>query len=133
MKLYADIFNALNTKTFSSYGFEDGFDYIYYMQSLHLPDNIASELGYNYFSGNDRPGDVRKNGTDFVPMEWVSDVTYVNNPSERPIYYDQATDSYKQWTQEAGWNSVSQSFYDQVIRDKPVSYTHLTLPTKRIV
>ena len=45
---------------------------------------------------------TRKNGTDFVPMEWVSDVTYVNNPSERPIYYDQATDSYKQWTQEAG-------------------------------
>ena len=118
VKLYADIFNALNTKTFSGYGFEDGFDYNYYMQSLHLPDNIASELGYNYFSGNDRPGDVRKNGTDFVPMEWVSDVTYVNNPSERPIYYDQATDSYKQWTQEAGWNSVSQSFYDQVIRDK---------------
>ena len=118
VKLYADIFNALNTKTFSGYGFEDGFDYNYYMQSLHLPDNIASELGYNYFSGNDKPGDVRKDGTDFVPMEWVSDVTYVNNPSERPIYYDQATDSYKQWTQEAGWNSVSQSFYDQVIRDK---------------
>ena len=118
LKLYADIFNALNTKTFSGYGFEDGFDYNYYMQSLHLPDDIAGELGYNYFSGNDKPGDVRKEGADFVPMEWVSDVAYVDNPSERPIYFDHATNSYQQWTQEAGWNAVNQSFYDQVIRDK---------------
>ena len=88
------------------------------MQSLHLPDDIAGELGYNYFSGNDKPGDVRKEGADFVPMEWVSDVAYVDNPSERPIYFDHATNSYQQWTQEAGWNAVNQSFYDQVIRDK---------------
>ena len=79
LKLYADIFNVLNTKTFSGYGFEDGFDYNYYMQSLHLLEKISSELGYNYFAGKDRPGDVRKEGTEFVPMEWVSDVMFVDN------------------------------------------------------
>tara|TARA_B100000073_G_scaffold69642_1_gene51485 strand:- start:7128 stop:10280 length:3153 start_codon:yes stop_codon:yes gene_type:complete len=118
LKLYADIFNVLNTKTFSGYGFEDGFDYNYYMQSLHLPEKISSELGYNYFVGDDRPGDVRKEGTEFIPMEWVSDVMFIDNPSERPIYYDNASDSFKQWTEEGGWTSVNQSFYDQVIRNK---------------
>ena len=118
VKLYADILNVLNTKIFSGYGFEDGFDYNYYMQSLHMPENISSELGYNYFSGNDRPGDVRKEGKDFIPMEWVSDITFLDNPSERPIYYDNATESYQQWTESGGWELVNQSFYDQVIRDK---------------
>ena len=118
LKLYADIFNVLNTKTFSGYGFEDGFDYNYYMQSLHLPEKISSELGYNYFAGKDRPGDVRKEGTEFVPMEWVSDVMFIDDPSDRPIYYDNATESFKQWTEENGWMSVNQSFYDEVIRNK---------------
>ena len=118
VKLYADILNVLNTKTFSGYGFEDGFDYNYYMQSLHMPESISSELGYNYFSGKDKPGDVRKEGTEFVPIEWVSDISFLDNPSERPIYYDSVTDSYQQWSASNGWGSVDQSFYDQVIRDK---------------
>ena len=118
VKLYADVLNVLNTKTFSGYGFEDGFDYNYYMQSLHMPENISSELGYNYFSGKDKPGDVRKEDTEFIPMEWVSDVTFLDNPSERPIYYDNATESYQQWTESGGWELVNQSFYDQVISNK---------------
>ena len=88
------------------------------MQSLHMPESISSELGYNYFSGKDKPGDVRKEGTEFVPIEWVSDISFLDNPSERPIYYDSATDSYQQWSASNGWGSVDQSFYDQVIRDK---------------
>ena len=108
----------MNTKTFSGYGFEDGFDYNYYMQSLHLPDDVAGELGYNYFSGDDKPGDVRKEGAEFIPMEWVSDITYVSNPSERPIYFDSGTDRFVQWTESGGWQNVSQSFYDDVINNK---------------
>ena len=118
VKLYADVLNVLNTKIFSGYGFEDGFDYNFYMQSLHMPENISSELGYNYFSGKDKPGDVRKEDTEFIPMEWVSDVTFLDNPSERPIYYDNATESYQQWTESGGWELVNQSFYDQVISNK---------------
>ena len=51
-------------------------------------------------------------------MEWVSDVTFLDNPSERPIYYDNATESYQQWTESGGWELVNQSFYDKVIGDK---------------
>ena len=108
----------LNSKLFSGFGFEDGFDYNYYMQSLHLPENIAQELGYNYFSGDDKPGDVRSDGTDFVPMEWVSDVSFISEPSERPIYYDNRTEQYLQWSEVGGWSEVDQAFYDKVIDNK---------------
>ena len=118
VKVFADVYNALNTKNFSGYGFEDGFDYNYYMQSLHMPEEIAGELGYNYFDGNDKPGDVRKEGTEFVPLEWTSDVTFVYNPSERPIYYDNTTDQFLQWTATDGWQNVNQAYYDEVIKNK---------------
>jgi len=118
VKVFADIYNALNTKNFSGYGFEDGFDYNYYMQSLHMPKEISGELGYNYFDGNDKPGDVRKYGTEFVPMEWISDVTFISNPSERPIYYDNTTEQFLQWTVSDGWQNVNQSYYDEVVKNK---------------
>ena len=37
---------------------------------------------------------------------------------KKTIYYDNATESYQQWTESGGWELVNQSFYDQVIRDK---------------
>ena len=61
------------------------------------------------FSGNDKPGDVRKEGTDFVPFEWVSNVNFVENPNSRPIYYDKATERYMQWDEQTGWNLVDQN------------------------
>ena len=57
--IFADIDNALNTKTFSSYGFYDSKDYIAYMKSLHLPAEIGDKLTYGNIPGNDRPGDYR--------------------------------------------------------------------------
>jgi len=124
IKFYADIYNVFNLKTFASgypyggsrYGFTDSFDWNDYMQSLHLPAKIGDKLGYHNFAGSDQPGDYRKSGVEFVPMEWASDVTNLNNPSERPIYYDAATDSYQQWDSETGWHLVDPDFYDQVIR-----------------
>ena len=62
------------------------------LQSLHMSEDYVGELGYNYFEGNDKPGDFRKKGTEFVPMEWVSDVNFLSDPSERPIYYDNSTE-----------------------------------------
>ena len=118
IKVYADIYNALNTKIFSGYGFEDGFDYNYYMQSLHMSDDYAGELGYNYFEGSDKPGDFRKEGTEFVPMEWVSDINSLSNPSERPIYYDYSSERYLQWTSAGGWQNVNQSYFEKVLKNK---------------
>ena len=118
VKFYADIYNALNSKFFSGFGFEDGFDYNYYMQSLHLPEKIAKELGYNYFPGDDKPGDFRKSGTDFVPMEWISDINFLTNPNERPIYYDNRTGDFYQWTASSGWENVDKSYYESVLKNK---------------
>jgi len=118
IKFFADIYNVFNVKTFSGYGFTDGYDWNYYMQSLHLPESVAGELGYKYFEGEDKPGDYRLSDIDFVPMEWVSNVQNISSPSERPIYYDSATDTFHQWTQENGWGSVDQSYYQYVIDNK---------------
>jgi hypothetical protein len=118
LKLYADIYNAFNIETFSGYGFEDGFDYNYYMQSLHIPDNVAGELGYHNFNGEDAPGDVREDDVDFVPMEWVSDINNVSNPSNRPIYFDDESETYMKWTEESGWSEVNKSYYSWVMDNK---------------
>ena len=78
----------------------------------------VGELGYNYFEGSDKPGDFRKEGTEFVPMEWVSDINFLSNPSERPIYYDNSSDRYLQWTSTAGWQDVNQSYFEKVLNNK---------------
>jgi len=118
LKMYADVYNVFNIKTFSGYGFEDGYDYNYYMQSLHMSDDAAGDLGYYNFSGKDKPGDVRDEGAEFVPMEWVANVENISSPSERPIYYDNATSTYMQWSQDHGWAGVNNSYYDDVIDTK---------------
>ena len=118
LKLYADVYNVFNIKNFSGYGFEDGYDYNYYMQSLHMSDGAAGDLGYSNFTGNDKPGDVRDGGVDFVPMEWVANVESISTPSERPIYFDGATSAYMQWSQDNGWTEVNNNYYDEVINTK---------------
>lgn len=117
IKFFADIYNVFNIKTFSGYGFTDGYDWNYYMQSLHMSEDIAGELGYKYFTGNDKPGDFRDSDVEFVPMEWVSNIQSISNPNERPIYYDAATESYQQWTSSQGWKAVD-SGYLQYVLDK---------------
>ena len=88
------------------------------MQSLHMPSEYVGELGYPYFEGSDQPGDVRKEGTEFVPMEWVSDIGTINDPSERAIYYDNNTQQYYQWTSTDSWQDVNQGYLDKVIKNK---------------
>ncbi len=118
IKLFLDVYNLFNLKYFSSYGFRDGYDWNYYMQSLHLPEKTGDKLGYHNFPGDDQPGDYREDGVEFVPMEWISNIENISNPSERPIYYDDATETFMQWTEEGGWAEVDKSYYDKVIENK---------------
>lgn len=51
-------------------------------------------------------------------MEWVSNVENISNPSDRSIYYDDATETYMRWTEEGEWAEVDKSYYDKVIENK---------------
>ena len=124
IKLFADVNNALNIKRFSTYGFADIFDYEDYMNSLLLPEDKLEAIGVNILPGldrNDNPGDVRPDDVEFVPIEWVSDVNGLDasNLSERGIYYDAATDTYRQWDHNSGLDSgVEEAFLDKVVDDR---------------
>lgn len=121
IKFFADVNNALNIKTFSTYGFYDIHDYNFYMRSLLLPEDKLSEAGLNVLPGiahDDNPGDIRADGVEFVPIEWVGDVTKIAAPEERPIYFDSATESYVQYDHNSGWSEVDQAYLDKVVEDK---------------
>ncbi|NQV13930.1 carboxypeptidase-like regulatory domain-containing protein [bacterium] len=121
IKFFADVSNALNFKIFSTYGFYDSHDYDFYMGSLLLPMEKLEEAGLNVFKGiahGDNPGDVRPDDVEFVPLEWVGDITKITDPEERPIYYDAVTESYHQYDRNTGWSAVNQSYLDQVVEDK---------------
>ena len=121
IKFFADVNNVFNIKTFSTYGFHDGFDRDFYFQSLLIPDKKREEMGLAIFprlKKNDTPGDVRPDDVDFVPFEWITDTQLLSSPEERPIYYDAATDTYKSWHHSSGWRDVSDSELDQIVEDK---------------
>lgn len=94
IKFFADINNLFNFKYFSGASFADAFDYDYYMKSLHLPEKVADKLGYGNIPGNDQPGDYRKAGVDYVPMEWVADTRNITSWNTRAIYYDASSRNY---------------------------------------
>ncbi|MBI5463736.1 MAG: TonB-dependent receptor, partial [Ignavibacteriales bacterium] len=68
VEFFMDMTNVLNTKHFTTYGFKDGNDYSAYMRSLHLPAGIGDRLSYGNIPGDDRPGDYRNFGVEFVPI-----------------------------------------------------------------
>ncbi|MDW7679110.1 MAG: TonB-dependent receptor, partial [bacterium] len=117
VKLFMDIYNVFNFKHFSGVSFHDSHDYDFYMKSLHLPGSISDELGYGNIPGNDQPGDYRKQGVEFVPMEWTASLDRVSNPRERAIYYDASTKKYMEYRSDQ-WSEVSKSRIDQIIADK---------------
>jgi hypothetical protein len=117
LNMFVDIFNVLNFKDFSGVSFYNSFDYNYYMKSLHMPENVADELGYGNIPGDDRPGDVRKEGVDYQPMEWVPSIEKVTTPQARAIYFDAGTNTYYQFVAN-NWATVSQSRVDKILEDK---------------
>jgi hypothetical protein len=117
VRLYADIFNLFNIKTFSNASFVDGFDYDYYMKSLHLPEGLGNELGYGNIPGDDNPGDYRATSAEYQPMEWTKDVTEINVPHPRAIYWDATTRQYMRYVDDA-WKTVSGGELDKILEDK---------------
>jgi len=115
--VFADVSNLFNFKYFSNSSFLDIHDYNYYMNSLHLPKGKTEKLGYDCIPGDDQPGDFRKTGVKFQPMEFVNDYTTYARPDPAVIYWDATTENYVQYV-EGAWTEVSQSKIDKIIKDK---------------
>ena len=140
LKFFADVNNVFNIKNISGYGFEDVHDYDYYMQSLLISAADREKIGLPVFpglDGDDRPGEIRPDDVEFVPLEWRSDINQNPTPQERPIYYDAASGLYlsfdhsdldgaaqaitigdETYTIPDGYSEVTQGRLDQVIADK---------------
>lgn len=117
-KLYADIFNLFNIKNFSGASFRNSFDYDYYMQSLHLPEELTAPLKYNNIPGDDNPGDYRAAGVEYQPMEWTRNVNeFLGDPNPRVIYWDATSRQYMRYVDDA-WTVVPGSEMDKVLEDK---------------
>jgi hypothetical protein len=121
LQFFIDINNALNFKRMSHYGFFDGTDFDNYMQSLHLPEDIAgnesvAKLGYSNIPGDDKPGDYRRGGV-FTPMVSVATLGGVTSPAPSAFYHDRSTG---RWAQFVGgtWVDVSPDRLQQVMDDK---------------
>ena len=117
IKIFLDVFNLFNLRHFSWSSFEDSHDYNYYMKSLHLPAKIADPLRYGNIPGNDQPGDYRKPGVEYQPMEWTVDISRVTDPNSRAIYYDASTEKYMQWV-DGEWVEVDSDRIQEILNTK---------------
>ncbi len=117
VKAFLDIYNVFNFKYFSDVSHVNVYDRNYYMFSLHLPETTAAALGYNNIPGNDRPGDYRKAGVKYQPMEWCSDVNEITAPNSRVIYYEGPTKRYMQY-QDGEWMEVPDAKIKRILKTK---------------
>ncbi|MEW6512248.1 MAG: hypothetical protein AB1428_14960, partial [Bacteroidota bacterium] len=123
LQLFADISNLFNFRYLTTYGFATGTDYNEYLQSLHLPAfsaDLDRQIGYVNISGDDRPGNYRKDGVAFQPIlayRTYSAITQIQSPQARPFYYAADQNQYYQWVSNA-WQPVDPARLQQVLDDK---------------
>ncbi len=107
VQLYVDIDNLLNTKFLSYAGFADTYDYRYYMESLMFDDEK-----FGQFKGSDRVGEYREENTEFIPLITYEDVSQKSDLYERAVYYDQLTERYLQYENDA-WVERSKGWIEK--------------------
>lgn len=123
VKFFMDIFNLFNQKYLSGSSFYDADDYNYYMYSLHLPKDKANALGspespYPNIPGNDKPGDYRPAGVDYVPIEYMGRIDFENSSGLTGVIYYNAEDA-SYWKYSAGqWMLEDKSRVNQVLEDR---------------
>ncbi|MDZ7294052.1 MAG: TonB-dependent receptor [candidate division KSB1 bacterium] len=136
VKLFVDIYNLFNIKRFSGLSHVNVFDYNYYMQSLHLPKDVGNALGYLYIPGDDQPGDYRKDGVAFQPMEPVPDMKDVSKLNPQVIYYDLSRQKYFECIG-GQWVMVPEPKIKKLLDDKAYidmpNQTHFTFLNPRSV
>lgn len=129
INVFADISNVLNTKYLSlgSAGFAPGNDYRDYMNSLHLPKDVLKEIQLldNRVPGNDRPGDYREPGVEYVPIEAYSSLDLISTPNQRALYYNITEGKYYQYNGE--FFEADASYVDEVLDNK----AYINMPDQR--
>ena len=124
-QFFADVSNVLNLRRLSRYGaWGNNFNYERYMASLHLPEEVFHDKNGEvaagipaFIPGDDRPGDYRKVGVDFVPIEITNALDEVDSPSERALYYLRGEDAYY-WYRNGELQKADGGFVSQVMDDK---------------
>lgn len=119
---FVDVSNVLNLQRmnfFTNAGFVDGQDYRNYMESLHLPESVVSTYtnADNVLTGNDRPGDYRDFGIDYVPIETTSNLANVQDASGRALYWVSGENQFYQFV-DGEFVNADMDFVNQVLDDK---------------
>jgi len=124
LQFFIDVSNLLNFRYFpGTYGFFGNRDYDNYMKSLHLPEfpaQFKTAIGYVNIPGEDRPGEVRKDGVSYQPivaLSLMSDLSKPANQHPRPFYYVAEAGKYYRFVN-GQMAEVDQGTLDQVMEDK---------------
>lgn len=136
VKVFADVSNLLNIRHLQRRGpWAGSFNFQKYMNSLHLPEDVFAEaeggkMPYDFIPGNDQPGDYRKPGTEWVPVEMVSELPgegvqrWGDKPG--PLYYLQGEKAYYSWDG-SSFQKADKEFVDQVLENKQ----YIFMPNQR--
>jgi len=137
---FAEINNLLNTRRLSGASFYDTDDFIFYMNSLHLPKSNY----YDNLVGNDRVGEYRKPGVEFQPIEPMSAIQYepvyeldddenlilktgMDTGDEGVIYYERDMERYVEYVaftdpedpnQPGEWKEIEKNRMKKILDDK---------------
>ncbi|HRR08415.1 MAG TPA: carboxypeptidase-like regulatory domain-containing protein [Rhodothermales bacterium] len=112
IEFFADVFNVLNAKRLSAYGYFDGVDINKYRLSLHLPESPD----YPNIPGNDKFGTFRKPGVAYQPTTGIQNRSSITGSGD-VLYYEFDTKSYIQF-QNGQWVDADKSFVDAVLSEK---------------
>lgn len=129
IQFFADIDNVFNIRHLFTGG-DGGFitgccrDREDYMRSLHLPGDIFKQLPnqdnlpYVWVPGNDKPGDYRKDGVPFQPIEARAKLPEKPDAgTERAWYWAKDSGKYMRWSS-GSWQEVPQGDVDKVLDEK---------------
>ena len=121
IQLFMQINNLFNTERLSTTGFSQlNFDEENYYKSLHLPEDVVNyeTQRYHNIPGNDRPGEYRRNGSLYTPIEPVPNINNLSQPELGLIYYDVNTRQYYEFATNSGWQKVDSNRMQKILDDK---------------
>jgi len=113
LTVFLEVENLLNTKRLSGGSFYDNFDYLDYMNSLHLPESED----WDNIAGDDKPGDYRNDDIAFQPIEQIGATMDMTAGKDGVIYYDISTGKYMNYV-DGAWSEVDSGTMDKVLDEK---------------